>query len=176
MIKKLLFAIAFAFSFPIMDSAQTAGAEVEIEDDFEEDGDMIPAPDFTLKDLQGKDVSLTSFQGDWVILDFWGSWCKYCLLSFPNMKEAYAKYHPLGLEIIGIDCNESEEAWRQAVKALELPWVSLYNPGPKGGELAQIYQLQGYPTYVVINPEGYIYEYFLGETPEMYELLRAIYE
>ena len=45
------------------------------------------APDFTLKDLQGNDLSLSSLRGKYVVLDFWGSWCGWCIKGIPDMKE-----------------------------------------------------------------------------------------
>lgn len=176
MIKKFLFALAFVgvFAAPVVAQAQE---EVEIADlDNELDDTLVPAPDFTLKNALGEPVSLSSFQGDWVVLDFWGSWCRYCVEGIPAMKEAYAKYHPKGLEIIGIDCNETETQWLEALGRFQLPWVNVYNPDGRNSVVSQAYGIRAYPTKVVINPEGYIYEVFLGEVPEFYELLKAIYE
>ena len=135
-----------------------------------------PAPDFTLKDLEGKDVSLSQFAGHWVILDFWGSWCRYCVQGIPAMKDAYALYHPKGLEIIGIDCNEPEENWKAAVAKYELPWVNVYNPAPRGEGIGADYGVQAYPTKILIDPEGKVYTVFLGEDPAFYQLLDEIYK
>ena len=66
-----------------------------------------PAPDFTLKDLQGKDLSLSSLRGKYVVLDFWGSWCGWCIKGIPEMKKYYEKYKGK-LEILGIDCRDTE--------------------------------------------------------------------
>ena len=111
------------------------------------------APAFTLKDLQGKDVSLSEFRGKWVILDFWGSWCGWCIKGMPRLKEAYKEY--VGkVEIIGIDCNETDQAWRDGVAKYELPWVNLYNPKDSG--LLEQYLVEGFPTKVIISPEGKI--------------------
>lgn len=129
------------------------------------------APDFTLKDLAGKDVSLSDFKGKWVILDFWGGWCKWCVKGIPDMKAVYKEYAPR-LEIIGIDCNESEEAWRTAVKRYELPWVNVYNP--KGGEVTKLYHVPGYPTKAIIDPEGRVAAIVVGESPAFYERLAEL--
>ncbi|MDE6741492.1 MAG: TlpA family protein disulfide reductase, partial [Muribaculaceae bacterium] len=86
----------------------------------------IEAPGFTLPDLAGKKVSLSDFRGKWVVLDFWGSWCGWCIKGFPALKEAYRKYGDK-LVVIGIDCNESETDWREGVKKHEIPWLNLYN-------------------------------------------------
>ena len=134
-----------------------------------------PAPDFTLKDINGQDVSLSQFEGHWVVLDFWGSWCRYCIQGIPDMKEAYEKYHPLGLEIIGIDCNEPEEPWKAAVSKYELPWVNVYNPMPRGEGVGALYGVAAYPTKILIDPEGKVYSVYLGEDPAFYTLLSEIF-
>ncbi len=127
-----------------------------------------PAPAFTLKDLEGKDVSLSDFKGKWVILDFWGSWCIWCIKGFPELKEAYAKYKDK-LEVIGIDCNETEEAWKAGVAKYELPWVNVYCP--KGNPLFEQYGIQGFPTKAIIDPEGIIKNITTGHDPEFFTKL-----
>lgn len=127
-----------------------------------------PAPAFTLKDLDGNDVSLSAFKGKWVILDFWGSWCIWCIKGFPELKEAYAKYKDK-LEVIGIDCNETEEAWRTGVAKYELPWVNVYCP--KGNPLFEQYGIQGFPTKAIIDPEGIIRDITTGHNPEFFTKL-----
>lgn len=127
-----------------------------------------PAPAFTLKNLEGKDVSLSDFKGKWVILDFWGSWCIWCIKGFPELKEAYAKYKDK-LEVIGIDCNETEEAWKAGVAKYELPWVNVYCP--KGNPLFEQYGIQGFPTKAIIDPEGIIKNITTGHDPEFFKKL-----
>jgi len=86
-----------------------------------------PAPDFTLNDINGKPLSLSSLRGQYVLLDFWGSWCVWCIRGIPQMKEYYQKYSGK-FEILGIDCNDSESKWKEAVAEYELPWLHVYNP------------------------------------------------
>ncbi len=130
----------------------------------------VEAPDFTFKNLKGEDVSLSQFRGKWVVIDFWGSWCVWCIKGIPQLKEAYAKYQP-ELEVIGIACNDSEEAWRSAVAKYELPWVNLFNPVRGGGQLLEEYGVQGFPTKAIINPEGKIVDITVGEDPTFYTKL-----
>ena len=134
------------------------------------------APDFTLHDLNGKDVSLSQFRGNWVILDFWGSWCRYCIAGIPEMKDVYAQYHPQGLEIIGIDCNEPGNDWKAAVEKYDLPWINLYNPSPRGEGIGGEYGICAYPTKIIIDPESKVYSIFLGEDPAFYQLLYEIFQ
>lgn len=129
----------------------------------------VTAPNFKLKDLKGKDVSLTDFRGKYVVLDFWGSWCVWCIKGIPELKEAYAKYKGDNFEVIGIDCRDSDEKWRAAVEKYELPWVNVYNPD--NSNILEEYQIQGFPTKVIINPEGKIVTITVGEDPEFYQVL-----
>lgn len=128
-----------------------------------------PAPDFTLPAINGKMVSLKDFRGKWVVLDFWGSWCGWCIKGIPAMKEAYAKYKDK-VEFIGIDCNDPEANWRAAVKKYQLPWINVYNARTQGGVLEE-YGIQGFPSKVIVNPEGVIYKIFEGEDPAFYTAL-----
>lgn len=126
------------------------------------------APDFTLLDLQGKPVSLSQFKGKWVILDFWGSWCTWCIKGFPELKEAYAKYKDR-LEIIGIDCQESEEAWKAGVRKYGLPWVNVYCPN--GNPLLKDYGVNAFPTKAIVDPEGKIRNITAGHNKEFFTIL-----
>lgn len=133
----------------------------------------VTAPDFTFKDKDGKDISLTDFRGKWVIVDFWGSWCRWCIKGFPSLKEAYNKYKSR-LEIIGIACNDPRDAWEIAIKKYELPWVNLYNPVEGGGPLLEEYAVRGFPTKVIIDPEGKIRNITSGDNPAFYDKLSEL--
>ncbi len=134
----------------------------------------VQAPDFILENLEGKNVSLSEFKGKWLILDFWGSWCGWCIKGFPQLKEAYAKYKP-ELEVIGIDCQETKERWKAGVEKHQLPWVHVYLPQDKSQELLSAYGVQGFPTKVIVDPEGKIMNITSGEDPKFYdELVRLM--
>lgn len=131
----------------------------------------VTAPDFTLENTDGKKVSLSEFRGKWVILDFWGSWCIWCVRGFPELKDAYAKYKDV-LEVIGLDCKESKEAWLAGVRKYELPWVNLYCP--EGNPLFEQYGIQGFPTKAIIDPEGKIRNVTVGHDPEFFTKLATL--
>lgn len=120
------------------------------------------APDFTLKDISGNQVSLSDYRGKWVIIDFWGSWCAPCLNGMPELKEVYETYTGR-LEIIGVDCNDTEEAWKETVFRLQLPWVQLFHS--EDDSVTSAYAVSAYPTKVVIDPEGTIRKIYSGASP-----------
>ena len=111
------------------------------------------APDFTLNDLNGKPLTLSSLRGKYVILDFWGSWCVWCIKGFPQMKEYYQKYAGK-FEILGIDCNDPEAKWKAAVEKYELPWLHVYCP--RDSKVLDMYEIQGFPTKIIVGPDGKI--------------------
>ena len=126
------------------------------------------ASDFTLKDIQGNDFTLSSLRGKYVILDFWGSWCIWCIKGMPKMKEYYEKYKGK-FEIVGIDCNDSDAKWKAAVEKYQLPWIHVYNP--KTSDVLCKYAIQGFPTKIVVGPDGKIVKTIVGEDPAFYTFL-----
>jgi thiol-disulfide isomerase/thioredoxin len=132
-----------------------------------------PAPDFTLMDINGKPLALSSLRGKWVIIDFWGSWCGWCIKGMPKMKEYYAKYDGK-LEILGVDCNDTVEKWKAAVAKHEIPWLHVYWDKEKGDNPVALYGVQGFPTKVIVDPQGKIAKIIVGEDPSFYDYLDEV--
>ena len=133
----------------------------------------VEAPDFTLNDINGQPLKLSSLRDKYVILDFWGSWCVWCIKGFPKMKEYYQKYAGK-FEILGIDCNDSEEKWKAAVAKYELPWLHVYNTDNSG--VLEQYAIQGFPTKIIVGPDGKIVQTIIGEDPAFYTLLDKLFQ
>ncbi|MBQ7483679.1 MAG: TlpA family protein disulfide reductase, partial [Bacteroidaceae bacterium] len=130
------------------------------------EGDV--APDFTLKSINGKNISLSSLRGKYVMLDFWGSWCGWCIKGIPDMKACYAK-HKDKLEILGIDCNDPVDRWKNAVAKHQLPWLNVR--ADEGSDIFTKYAIQGFPTKIILSPEGKVVKAFVGEDPQMYKFI-----
>lgn len=133
----------------------------------------VDAPDFTFNNVDGKPVSLSDFKGKWVVIDFWGTWCPWCIKGFPALKKAYAELKP-ELEVLGVACNDKYEAWVKGLKKYELPWVNVYNPEEGGGKILEDYAVEGFPTKVIVNPEGKIVNITTGENPEFFNILNEM--
>ena len=132
------------------------------------------APDFELPDLQGNPLKLSSLRGKYVVLDFWGSWCIWCIRGIPHMKEAYGKYKDK-MEIVGIDCQDTEEKWKAAVEEHQLPWLQVRCPDDQLQKLAQQYNVQGFPTKAIIDPDGRLVKIVMGEDPAFYTFLDELF-
>ena len=145
----------------------TEAAEVAV------DGEL--APDFELPNLQGSTTKLSSLRGKYVVLDFWGSWCVWCIRGIPKMKEAYTKYKDK-MEILGVDCRDTEEKWRAAVDEHQLPWLQVRCPDEKLQTIADQYGIEGFPTKVVIDPNGKIINTVVGEDPAFYTYLDSLFK
>ena len=127
------------------------------------------APDFTLKDINGNDFNLASLfgKGKYIVVDFWGSWCSWCIKGFPKMKEYYNKYRDK-LEIVGIACYDKEDKWKAAVAKNDVPWLHVFSPD---GITEERYGVTGYPYKVLISPKGKVIKCFRGESDEFYKTL-----
>lgn len=139
--------------------------------DADDNSTKLNAPDFTLNDINGKPLTLSSLRGKYVVLDFWGSWCVWCVKGMPKMKEYYDKYKGK-FEIVGIDCGETEGDWRKAVNDLQIPWLHVYCP--EGAPVLDDYGIQGFPTKVVVSPDGKVDKMVIGEDPGFYTYLDQI--
>lgn len=115
------------------------------------------APDFTLNDPEGNPVTLSSLRGQYVLVDFWASWCKPCRAGVPAMKALYAKYHPKGLEIIGVSDDDNHDAWKNAIEQDQTPWIHVVDEFPIANKPARVGQLWGVhyiPSYFLLDKEG----------------------
>lgn len=133
------------------------------------------APNFVLPDPEDNNVSLQSLRGKWVVLDFWGSWCPWCIKGFDKMKEYYEKYKDQ-CTFVGVCCRDTKEDWLAAVEKYQLPWTNLYSdPKAQPAQSVEvIYAVPGYPTKIVISPEGEISKIVVGEDPAFYEALDTL--
>ena len=129
------------------------------------------APGFTLKDDKGKNVSLNDFAGKYVVLEFWGTWCGYCIKELPRLKSCHSKYRDK-VEFIGIDYKDSRQSWLKAISKYELNWTNLI---AENDEVRDKYGVEGFPTKIIIDKEGKIVLKTTGESDEFYSKMEELF-
>jgi peroxiredoxin len=111
---------------------------------------------FTQNDTIGKPVSLDSFRGKYVLLDFWASWCKPCRMENPNVVAAYHKFKSKNFTVLGVSLDRAKEPWLEAIKADQLAWTQVSDLKFWQNEVAMKYKVQGIPQNFLIGPDGKI--------------------
>ncbi|MBR1448027.1 MAG: TlpA family protein disulfide reductase [Prevotella sp.] len=112
--------------------------------------------DMTIKDLDSQERKLSEWigRGQYVMIDFWASWCGPCRQELPNVVANYAKYHEKGFEIIGISFDSKDEAWRKAVKDLGMTWPQLSDLGGWKSAAADVYGISSIPASILVDGTG----------------------
>lgn len=132
--------------------------------------------DMTIKDMNGVDRKLSDWigKGQYVMIDFWASWCGPCRQEMPNVVANYAKYHSKGFEIIGISFDRSAEPWKKAVEQMGMKWPQLSDLGYWQSAAAGVYGINAIPASILFDGEGKIIATDLrGE--QLGEKLRQLY-
>ena len=115
-------------------------------------GDM--APDFSLPDPSGKKISLSSFRGKYVLVDFWASWCKPCRMENPNVVKAYQQYKGKNFTILGVSLDKKKEAWVEAIQADGLAWNHVSDLKFWDSAVVPLFGINAIPTNFLLDPQG----------------------
>jgi peroxiredoxin len=115
-----------------------------------------PAPAFSLPDVTGKEVSLSSFKGKYLLIDFWASWCKPCRLENPNVVQAYQQFKNKNFAILGVSLDKDKEAWMKAIKDDNLSWTNVSDLKFWDSMVVPLYHIQGIPYNVLVDPNGVV--------------------
>lgn len=112
------------------------------------------APNFTMKGVDGKPVSLTDLRGKTVLLEFWASWCGPCRGENPNLKKQYELYKAKGFEILGVSLDSDQKKWEDAIAKDGIPWIHVSDLKGWGNEAGILYGVSGVPAGFLIGPDG----------------------
>ena len=114
------------------------------------------APDFTLPDLNGNQVTMSAIKGKIKIIDFWASWCGPCRMNNPALKKIYDEFHSKGLEIIGVSLDNKKNGWQKAIEKDGLNWINVSSLKGWDCEVVQQYNVKGVPSLFILNENNRI--------------------
>jgi len=116
------------------------------------------AMDFTQNDTLGNPVSLSSFKGKYVLIDFWASWCGPCRQENPNVVKAFNNYNEKGFTVLGVSLDQpnAKDKWMKAIHDDNLTWTQVSDLKFWGNAVAVQYGIQAIPQNFLIDPQGKI--------------------
>lgn len=116
------------------------------------------APDFTMKDPDGKEVKLSDIypKGKVTMIDFWAGWCNPCRQFNPKLVKIYKEYHKKGFEILGVSLDRDRDQWLDAIKTDKLTWTQVSDINFWDTEAAKLYNVRYIPQNAFVDAEGKI--------------------
>ncbi|WP_456377573.1 redoxin domain-containing protein [Lutibacter sp.] len=123
------------------------------------------APNFTATGLNENQITLESFRGKYVLLDFWAGWCVPCIKGLPELKQLHKNYSLKGLEIIGLSRDNDVESWKKAIDKHNLNiWNHIYDgrENKEGSSIFKKFNIIALPAFILVDKQGVIIGRYLG--------------
>ncbi len=113
-----------------------------------------PLANFTQADTSGKNISLASFKGKYVLVDFWASWCGPCRQENPNIVATYQKYKNKNFTVLGVSLDKAKGPWMEAIKADGLAWTHVSDLQGWNNAVSQQFEIFSIPQSFLLDPNG----------------------
>jgi peroxiredoxin len=113
-------------------------------------------PEYTFNDEKGNTITISSYRGKYLFLDFWTSWCGPCKAEHYYMRRAYNKFKSQNFEILQVSLDEKREKWVKALNQGWFPWTSVLHKKGWNKEIENLFEVTGVPTNYLVGPDGKI--------------------
>lgn len=118
-----------------------------------------PAPDFTLTDVAGNDITLSELKGQVVLINFWATWCGPCRVEMPALQRRYEAFKDQGFTVLAVNFDEPATDVSAFAQSLNLTFTVLLDPG---GVVNELYHMRGYPSSFIVDRSGVIKQLHIG--------------
>jgi peroxiredoxin len=125
------------------------------------------APDFALKSASGKNLRLSEYRGDVVMINFWATWCGPCRQEMPLLDDLYTRYQRVGFSLLGVNIDDDSRRAMQMVEDLGVNFPVLFD---ERKEVSKLYQVEAMPVTVLLDREGTVRHIHHGYKPGYEEL------
>lgn len=115
-----------------------------------------PAPPLALPDVNGDTISVASFKGKYLLVDFWASWCRPCRQENPNVVKAFNRFKDKNFTILGVSLDQKKPFWLKAIEEDQLTWTHISDLKYWDSKAVEVYRFDGIPFNVLIDPKGIV--------------------
>jgi len=111
-------------------------------------------PELTMRDPNGKEISISSFKGKYLLIDFWASWCGPCRMENPNVVKAYNEFKAKNFTILGVSLDKDKDSWKKAIAQDHLSWTQMSDLKYWSSQAVETFGFHGIPFNVLVDPSG----------------------
>ncbi|TVR42474.1 MAG: AhpC/TSA family protein [Bacteroidia bacterium] len=134
-----------------------------------------PAPEIILPDPDGEMVALSSLRGNYVLIDFWATWCAPCRKGNQLLKDVYERFQPMGFEIYAISLDRTREQWLNGIESDGVTWTQVSDLRFWNSPVVNLYSVERIPYNILIDPEGRILDKGITHT-ELENILSEVFQ